>query len=438
MIQRIRNYFGLAELNTSIRTEVLAGLTTFLTMAYIIAVNPLILGDAGVPISGAVFATVMVAGLSSIFMGLYARLPIALAPGMGLNAFFAYGLVLGMGLSWQTALGAVFVSGIVFILLSLPQFNVREKIVRAVPEGVRVGVAAGIGLFLALIGMVNAGVVIPSPATVVTFGGFNPMFVLFILGLVLAAFLLIRKIPGALVISILGTSLFAFIFQAFGIVESVVFVPSTIFAWPSLDTFLQMNVLGVFAVGMIAPVFALLFTDMFDSISTFVGVTKVAGLTDENGNPKNVGKALMVDGVSTTISGVFGSSPGTSYIESAAGVEQGGRSGLTAVVAGLLFLPFMFLAPLLGLIPAVATAPIMVLVGLFMMSALRDMDWRDYAVVIPAFVAMISIPFTYSISEGIVLGFITHVLIRVITGRISEVSPVLWVIFLLSALMLVI
>jgi AGZA family xanthine/uracil permease-like MFS transporter len=437
MIQSIRGFFGLKELNSSLRVEMLAGLTTFLTMAYIIVVNPLILSDAGVPLSGAVFATVMVAGISSIFMGLYARLPIALAPGMGLNAFFAYGLVLGMGLSWQTALGAVFVSGIVFILLSLPQFNVRERIVRAVPEGVRVGVAAGIGLFLALIGMVSAGVVVSSPATVVTFGGFNPMFVLFIFGLVLAAFLLIRRVPGSLIISIVGTSALAFVFQLFGIVESVVFVPSTIFAWPSLDTFFQMDVLGVFAVGMIAPVFALLFTDMFDSISTFVGVTRVAGLTDEDGNPRNVGRALLVDGVSTTISGVFGSSPGTSYIESAAGVEQGGRSGLTAVVAGLLFLPFMFLAPLLGFIPAVATAPVLVLVGLFMMSALKDIDWRDYAVVIPAFVAMIAIPFTYSISEGIVLGFITHVLIRVLTGRVSEVSVTLWVIFVLSVLMLI-
>jgi len=432
----IRNYFQLGALGTNVRTEILAGLTTFLTMAYIIIVNPLILGDAGVPMAGAMFATVMVAGLSSILMGLYARLPIALAPGMGLNAFFAYGLVLGMGLSWQTALGAVFVSGIVFILLSLPQFNVREKIVRAVPTGVRVGVAAGIGLFLALIGMVNAGVVVSSPATVVAFGGFNPMFVLFLFGLVLAAFLLIRKVPGALVISILGTSLLAFGFQVSGLIENVVFTPSSVFAMPSFDTFLQMDILGVFVVGMIAPVFALLFTDMFDSISTFVGVTRVAGLVDEEGNPRNVGRALMVDGVSTTISGVFGSSPGTSYIESAAGVEQGGRSGLTAVVTGLLFLPFMFLSPLLGFIPAVATAPILVLVGLFMMSAIRDVDWKDYSVVVPAFVSMIAIPFTYSISEGIIFGFITHVLIRVLTGRISEVSITLWVIFVLSILML--
>jgi adenine/guanine/hypoxanthine permease len=438
MLQTIRNYFGMSTLGTNIRTEALAGLTTFLTMAYIIIVNPLILSAAGVPLSGAMFATVMVAGLSSILMGLYARLPISLAPGMGLNAFFAYGLVLGMGLSWQTALGAVFVSGIIFILLSLPVFNVREMIVRAVPEGVRIGVAAGIGLFLALIGMVNAGIVVSSPATVVTFGGFGPMFVLFIFGLVLAAFLLVRRVRGALIVSIIATSALALILQLLGVIEGAVFVPTTIFSWPSFDTFLQMDILGVFTIGMIAPVFALLFTDMFDSISTFVGVTRVAGLTDEEGNPRNVGKALMVDGVSTTISGVFGSSPGTSYIESAAGVEQGGRSGLTAVVAGLLFLPFMFLSPLLGFIPAVATAPILVIVGLFMMSSIRDVDWKDYSLVVPAFISMIAIPFTYSISEGIVLGFITHVFIRILTGRISEISPMLWVIFALSIFMLVI
>lgn len=433
MLQR---YFKLQDLGTNIRTEVLAGLTTFLTMAYIIIVNPLILGDAGVPLGGALFATVMVAGLSSIFMGLYAKLPIALAPGMGLNAFFAYTLVLGMGLSWQTALAAVFVSGIVFILLSLPNFNVREKIVQAVPTGVRVGVAAGIGLFLALIGMVNAGVIVSNPATIVGFGGFSATFVLFFLGLVIAAILMVRRVPGALVLSILSTSVLALIFQQVGWVTGTVFVPDRIFAMPELTTFFQLDLVGLLSVSLIAPVFALLFTDMFDSISTFVGVTKVANLVDEDGNPKNAGKALLVDGTSTAISGIFGTSPGTAYIESAAGVEQGGRSGLTAVVAGLLFLPFMFLSPLLGFIPGVATAPILVLVGLFMLTPLRELDWKDYELVIPAFVAMITIPFTYSISEGIILGFITHVFLKALNGKFSEISITLWIVFALSILML--
>ncbi len=434
--RRLHAYFELDALGTTVRTEVLAGVTTFLTMAYIIVVNPLILGDAGVPLDGALFATVMVAGVSSILMGLYAKLPLALAPGMGLNAYFAYTLVLGQGLSWQTALAAVFVSGLVFIALSWPGWNVRERIVRAVPAGVRIGVAAGIGLFLALIGMVNAGVIVASPATVVGFGGFSTSFVLFFVGLVLAAVFLIRKVPGALILSILAVSLLAFLAQSVGWLEGAVFVPTALVAAPSLSTFLQLDLVAVLSASLIAPIFALLFTDMFDSISTFVGVTKVAGLVDEEGHPKNAGKALLVDGISTTISGLFGSSPGTAYIESAAGVEQGGRSGLTAVVAGALFLPFMFVSPLLGLIPAVATAPVLVLVGLFMMSVLRDVDWSDYEVVVPAFVAMIAIPFTYSITEGIVFGFIAHVVIRVLNGKAGEIGGVLWVIFAFSVAML--
>lgn len=429
-------FFQLRELGTSIHVEVLAGITTFLTMAYIIVVNPLILGDAGVPLEGAMFATVMVAAVSSILMGLYAKLPIALAPGMGLNAYFAYTLVLGQGLSWQTALAAVFLSGIVFVLLSLPGWNVREKIIRAVPNGVRLGVAAGIGLFLALIGMVNAGVIVASPATIVSFGGFSPSFVLFFLGLVFASMLLIRKVPGALIISIVAVSVLALFFQNLGWVSDVVFVPESVFATPSFSTFFQLDIVGVLSISLIAPIFALLFTDMFDSISTFMGVTKVAGLVDEDGHPKNAGKALLVDGLSTTVSGLFGSSPGTAYIESAAGVEEGGRSGLTAVVAGLLFLPFMFFSPLLGLVPSVATAPVLVLVGLFMMSVVRDISWNDYETVVPAFVAMITIPFTYSITEGIVFGFLAHVIIKVINGRLVDISPTLWIIFAFSIGML--
>jgi adenine/guanine/hypoxanthine permease len=436
--QRLDAYFELTRLGTNVRVEVLAGLTTFLTMAYIIVVNPLILGDAGVPVDGALFATVMVAAISSILMGLYAKLPLALAPGMGLNAYFAYTLVLGQGLSWQAALAAVFVAGLVFIVLSLPGWNVREQIVRAVPTGVRVGVAAGIGLFLALIGMVNAGVIVASPATVVGFGGFDAGFVLFFLGLVLAALFLIRKVPGALVLSILAVSLLALVFQSLGWISDSVFVPAAVFAAPSLSTFLQLDLVAVLSASLIAPIFALLFTDMFDSISTFVGVTKVAGLVDAEGHPKNAGKALLVDGTSTAISGLFGTSPGTAYIESAAGVEEGGRSGLTAVVAGVLFLPFMFVSPLLGLIPAVATAPVLVLVGLFMMSVLRDVDWGDYEVVVPAFVAMIAIPFTYSITEGIVFGFLAHVILSVLNGKWSTISPTLWIIFALSIVMLLV
>src|SRR5690606_28039955 len=237
-------------------------------------------------------------------------LPIAVAPGMGLNAFFSYTLVLGLGLSWQQALGAVFLSGVVFIIISLPGLNIREAVVRAVPPGVRLGVAAGIGLFLALIGMINAGVIVANPATVVGFGGFNPTFVLFIIGIVIAGVLLARKVTGALLLAIIGTTIIAAIFQAFGWVDSIVVVPSSIVALPSFETVLQLDLTGILSVSLIGPVFALLFTDMFDSISTFVGVTKVAGLTEPDGTPKNVGKAMLADAVSTTFSGLVGSSSG--------------------------------------------------------------------------------------------------------------------------------
>lgn len=438
MSQWLESTFKLKELGSNPRTEVVAGLTTFLTMAYIIVVNPLVLSDAGVPTNGALFATVLVAAVSSIIMGLYANLPIALAPGMGLNAFFTYTLVLAMGLSWQQALGAVFISGIGCIIISLPRLNLREAIVRAVPTGVRLGVAAGIGLFLALIGLVNAGVIVGSPATVVAFGGFSANFVLFVIGLVVAGWLLVKKVRGALLIGILVASVLTMIAQALGWVEGAVAYPTGIVALPSFETFMQMDLRGVLTLAVLGPVFALLFTDLFDSISTFMAVAKVANLQEPDGTPKNVGKALLADSVATMISGPIGSSSATSYIESAAGVNAGGRSGLTAVVAGLLFLPFMFFSPLLGLIPSVATAPVLVLVGLFMMSTLKDLDWEDYATVIPAFVAMIAIPFSYSITTGIVLGFIVHVLLKILTGKIREIPIILWAVFVLSVVLLLI
>ncbi len=438
MSQWLESTFKLKELGTTARTELIAGITTFLTMAYIIVVNPIVLSDSGMPMDGALFATVLIAGISSIVMGLYANLPIALAPGMGLNAFFSYTLVIGMGLTWQQALGAVLLSGIIAIIISLPGLNIREAIVRSVPPGLRLGVAAGIGLFLALIGMINAGVVVPSPATVVTFGGLSPLFVLFVIGLVVAGWLLVRKVLGALVIAIVATSLLAMIFQAFGWIEGTVTFPQSIVSTPSPSTFLALDLAGVLTVAVIGPVFALVFTDVFDSISTFMGVAKIAGLVEEDGTPKNVGKALLADSFATAASGIVGSSSATSYIESAAGVNAGGRSGLTAVVTGLLFLPFMFFAPLLGLIPSIATAPVLVVVGLFMMGTLKELDWEDYGEAIPAFVALIAIPFSYSITTGIVLGFIVYVLLKVLTGKAAQVHPVLWVIFVLSIVLLLI
>lgn len=358
---------------------------------------------------------------------------------MGLNAFVAFSMVLGMGVSWQTAMGAVFVSGIIFMLISLPKINLREKIVKAIPKTLRLGVSAGIGLFLAFIGLVDAGIVVDNPATLVGFSGFSANLVLFVFGLILTGALLVKKVKGSLVIGIASVSVLAVVFSVLGFGE-IVKLPTSVFALPSLEAFAKLDILGVFKIGMLAPLFTLVFTDMFDSISTFVGVSEVGGMIDKNGEPKNVGKALLVDAFSTTLSGFVGTSSGTTYIESAAGVEEGGRTGLTAVVTGLCFLPFMFLSPLLSFVPMVATGPILFIVGLFMMLALTKLNWKDYENSIPAFLAMLSIPLTYSITTGILLGFLSYIAIKVVLKKYKEIPTTLWAIggFSLFSLLLTI
>ena len=435
----MESLFKLSEKGTSVKVELRAGLATFLTMAYIIVVNPGVLSDAGVPFAGVLFATVLVSAVSSILMGLVANLPFALAPGMGINALFSYTIVLGMGVAWQTALGAVFISGIVFILLSI--FKVREAIVRAIPTSLRYGVAAGIGLFLALIGLTNVGFIIPDAGTPVAFGGLNAQTILFVVGLVITSVLVVRKVRGALIYGIVGTSIIALITSlivAGSGGEGFMTVPENLFALPSLEVFLQLDILGALSLGMILPIFTLLFTDMFDSISTFVGVSEVGGFIDEKtGEPENVGKALMVDAIGTTASGLFGTSSATTYIESAAGVEEGGRTGLTAAFAGLLFLPFMFLSPLLEFIPDVATAPVLVLVGIFMVKPLMKIDWGFFEESIPAFLALILIPLTYSITQGIVWGFLSYTIIKVFVGKAKEIPVTLWIIDVFAIVSLV-
>ncbi len=435
----MKQFFTLSELGTDVKTEVRAGFATFLTMAYIIVVNPAILSASGMPVEGVVFATIMVSALSSILMGLTANLPFALAPGMGINAFFTYNIVLGIeGMTWETALGAVFISGIVFILLSV--FRVREMIVAAIPRSLRFAVASGIGLFLAFIGFQWAGFITGSPATLVEFGGLSPQVIIFAVGLFATSWMVIKKIPGALIIGIVGTSVLAIVTSlvlAAGGGEAFVTVPTRAFALPSLAVFLQLDLAGALTAGMILPIFTLLFTDMFDSISTFVGVSEVGGFTDEKtGQPRNVGKALFVDAVSTTLSGLFGTSSGTTYIESAAGVEEGGRSGLTAVVAGLLFLPFLFLSPLIQFVPQVAVAPVVVLVGIFMIKPVLSIDWGNFEESIPAFLALILIPLTYNITQGIVWGFLSYTVIKVLVGKPKEITPMLWIVdvFAIAAL----
>lgn len=434
-----KSLFRFKERGTNVKTEIRAGIATFLTMAYIIVVNPSILANAGMPFDGVLFATVLVCAVSSILMGLVANLPFGLAPGMGINAFFTFSLVIGMGISWQTALGAVFISGIIFLILSI--FKVREIIVRAIPATIRYAVAAGIGIFLALIGLTSVGFIVSNPATVVGFGGMNAQTIIFIVGLFITGFLVIKKVKGALIYGIVATSVIALVVSLITVSrggEAFVQLPKGVFALPSLEVFFKLDIVSAFSLGMILPIFTLIFTDMFDSISTFIGVSEVGGFIDEKtGEPENVGRALLVDAFSTTISGLFGTSSGTTYIESAAGVEEGGRTGLTAVVTGLLFIPFMFLSPLLSFIPGVATAPILVLVGIFMIKPLRRVEWGDFEEAIPAFLALILIPLTYSITQGIIWGFISYTLIKLVRGKGKEIHPALYVIDAFAILSLV-
>jgi len=426
------------QFETSFSKELIAGLTTFLTMSYIIIVNPHILTDGtGMDFTGVLTATILVSSISSILMGLYANLPYGLAPGMGLNAFFTYTLVLTKKIPWETALGAVFISGIVFVILSV--FKARRVIVEAIPLSLRKAVAGGIGLFIAFIGFKNAGFIISSPVTFVTLGKFNLGVILFLIGLLITAVLIIYRVKGGLLLGIIITTLLALSFEKLFLSDQSALVKFTgsIFTLPDFkSTFLKMDIKGALTLGMIAPIFTFLFTDMFDSISTFVGIAEVAGLIDKKGQPINVGKALLVDAISTTISGPLGTSSGTTYIESASGVEEGGRTGLTAVTIGLLFLPFLFFSNVIRAIPSFATAPALVVVGVYMMNGIKEINFKNFEEGIPAFLALILVPLTYSITQGIIWGFLSYTLIKLLRGKGREVHPLMYIISLFSVLAL--
>lgn len=429
----MEKYFEFRKHNTNFRTEVIAGITSFLAAMYIIIVNPDILSAAGMPFSGVLTATVLVSAFSSIMMGLYARNPILLAPGMGLNAFFTFSVVIGMKVEWATALGAVFWSGVIFMLLSI--FNIRTMIVKAIPKQIRYAVAAGIGLFISLMGLIKSGFIVDDPVTLVSFGGFSTSTVIFIAGLFITSILVVKRIKGALIIGILTTTILAVpVGRMFG--QELIVNWNGIFEAPDFSLIFSLDLVGSLKLSIFPVIFAFLFTDMFDSLSTFVGVAEAAGLTDENGEPLNIKQSLIVDSVSTTISGLFGTSSGTSYIESATGIEEGGRTGLTAIVAGVLFLPFMFLSPLLSVIPGIATATALVLVGVFMMNPVTKINWNKFDDAIPAFLALILIPLTYSITQGIIWGFLSWTFIKLLTGKKDEVSATLIVIDIFAILAL--
>ncbi len=413
------SHFKLKENNTNLQTEIIAGATSFLATSYIIVVNPGILSQCGMSFSAVLTATILVSFFSSVMMGLYAKTPVLVAPGMGLNAFFAFTVVLGMKVPWATALGAVFWSGIVFLLLSI--FNIRTHIIKAIPTPLRYAIAAGIGLFITLIGFVNAKFIVANPATIISFSKLNITLCTFLLGLFITAILIAKKVKGSILIGIIITTLFAYPIGRWWGSEALVNV-NGIFAVPDFSLLFKLDLIHSLQWSLAPVVFAFVFTDMFDSLSTFVGLAEAANITDENGDPKNLKKALLTDAVSTTIAGLFGSSPGTAFIESAVGIEAGGKTGLTAAVGGLLFLPFLFLAPLLSVVPAIATAPALVLVGVFMIKPVTKINWQLADEAIPAFIAMVLIPFTYSITQGIIWGFLSWTILKLATGKYKEIG----------------
>ena len=426
MTATLERFFGLAQRGTDVRTEVTAGVTTFLTMAYIAFVNPQILSDAGMPFDAVFVATCLAAAFSTLVMGLYANYPIALAPGMGLNAFFAYGVVLGMGHAWEVALGAVFVSGVLFLLLSV--LPVRRWIVEAIPQGLKLAIAAGIGLFLGVIALRNAGIIQASEATLVTSGELmTPGPLLALLGFCVIAALSARRVPGAAIIGMLGVAAAGL---ALGVSEwrGIASLPPD-----PTPTLLALDLAGALQAAMLTVVLTFLIVDLFDTTGTLIGVAHQARLLDDHGRLPQMRRALIADSTGTVAGALLGTSPVTSYIESAAGASAGGRTGLAAVVVAGLFLACLFLAPLAGSIPPYATAAAILYVACLMARPLVDVDWRDVTESAAAVMTVIAIPLTFSIADGIGLGFLAYVLIKVLAGRRRECSPTLIAVALLFA-----
>jgi AGZA family xanthine/uracil permease-like MFS transporter len=435
----LEKQFGLKAQGSSLRTEALAGFTTFLTMAYIVIVNPAILGEAGMPVAAVAAATCLAAGIGCILMGLIANYPIALAPGMGLNAYFTYTVVIGMGVPWQTALGCVFLSGVAFLVLTVA--GIRQLIVGAIPRPLFSAVAAGVGLFIAFIGLKEAGIIVANPATTVALGDLTkPTAVLAILGLLIIGGLMVWRVKGAILIGILVVAAVGWFMGLSKIAPggySLAELSATAF---KLDIPAALNLGGgsnhpgggmAMAMTLAEIVFVFLFVDLFDNVGTLVAVTKKAGLVAPDGSIPRLNRILMADSVATIAGSMAGTSTVVSYIESASGVQAGGRTGLTAVIVGLLFLLTLFFAPLVQAIPAAATAPALILVGAMMIGALGEVDWEDPGVAIPAFLTVITIPLTFSIANGLAFGITSYALLKLARG---QARPSDWLLYVLAAL----
>jgi AGZA family xanthine/uracil permease-like MFS transporter len=419
-------YFKLAENRTTIRQELLGGLTTFMTLAYIVVVNPQILSQAGIAAEGVVFATCISSAAASLIMGVYANYPIAMAPGMSLNAYFTYSVCLGMNVPWRTALGVVFFSGVLFVLLTLTR--VREQIVNGIPDCLKHSTAAGIGLFIAFVGLRNAKLVVANPATFVSIGNLSlPEVQIACLGIVLTLALMARKINGAILLGIFGTTIA-------GYARGVAHWPSAFVSVPhARSTFLQLDLRGALHLGLLEIIFAFLFVDLFDNVGTLVGVCEQAGFI-KNGKIPRVGRVLLADGIGTMLGALTGTSTVTSYIESAAGIAAGARTGLSNVVVAALFLLAVFFSPIAVAIPGFATAPALILVGALMTQSIARVNWSDFTEAFPAFLTMLAMPLTFSIATGLSLGVIAYTIVKIAAGKYRDVSVVLWILTVLFVL----
>jgi adenine/guanine/hypoxanthine permease len=423
LLERI---FHLSENNTSVRQELLAGLTTFMTMAYVVVVNPRILSEAGMPVDGVLFATCISAALATLVMGLWANYPIALAPGMSLNAYFTYSIVLQRGVPWQTALGVVLLSGILFLILTLT--NIREQIVNGIPDCLKYGTAAGIGLFIAFVGFRNAGIIVANSSTFVALGKTSdPQVILAAVGVVLIAILMARRVGSAILLGII-------IITLVGIPLKVSHLPAHFFSWPHPSgTLFKLDVRSAAKIGLGELVFVFFFVDLFDNVGTLVGVCEEGGFLRDGKLPR-ASRALLADAFGTLFGALTGTSTVTSYIESAAGVAAGARTGLGNIVIAALFLVAMFCAPLVAAIPAYATAPALILVGALMCGAVARVKWDDFSEAFPAFMTVVATPLTFSIASGLSLGLLSFTFIKIGTGRHREISPLIWVLSVLFLL----
>jgi AGZA family xanthine/uracil permease-like MFS transporter len=421
----LNKFFEIEKRQSSYKKEIIGGATTFLTMAYIIFVNPSILGEAGMDKSALISVTIIASVIGTLLAGVWAKVPYAMAPGMGLNAFFTYTLVIGSGVPWETALGVVFISGIVFLLLTIT--GIRTKIIHTIPASLRLAVGAGIGLFISFIGFQNMGLVVANPATLIGLGEFTPTLLIGIIGLLITAIMEVKRVPGGIFYGIIITTLIALFAGQINAPEAYVSLP------PSIEPiFFKLDILSALSFSLIGAIFSFMFVDLFDSVGTIVACSYEAGFVDKNGKVKHVNEILEADAIASVAGALLGTSTTTTYIESAAGIANGARTGFASVITALLFILALFFAPLIGIVPAYATAPALIIVGVYMFKNIKEIDFNDFTEAIPAFLTIILMPLTYSISIGLSFGFISYVILKLVVGKANKISILMWAIATLS------